>query len=91
MSKYLAEFLGTLLFVYIILATGNPNRDWYRTRSGDYGHRTHFGWSREPGSVGHHGDARKAAPERASSVYCVSDGRWNFRTGAVQERKDLRV
>jgi|TARA_B110000285_G_scaffold79602_1_gene91884 glycerol uptake facilitator-like aquaporin len=24
MSKYLAEFLGTLLFVYIILATGNP-------------------------------------------------------------------
>jgi aquaporin NIP len=24
MNKYLAEFFGTLLFVYIILATGNP-------------------------------------------------------------------
>ena len=24
MQKYLAEFLGTLFFVYIILATGNP-------------------------------------------------------------------
>lgn len=24
MYKYLAEFLGTLFFVYIILATGNP-------------------------------------------------------------------
>jgi glycerol uptake facilitator-like aquaporin len=24
MQKYLVEFLGTVLFVYIILATGNP-------------------------------------------------------------------
>lgn len=24
MQKYLAEFLGTLFFVYVILATGNP-------------------------------------------------------------------
>lgn len=24
MYKYLAEFLGTLFFIYIILATGNP-------------------------------------------------------------------
>lgn len=24
MQKYLVEFLGTILFVYIILATGNP-------------------------------------------------------------------
>ena len=24
MNKYLVEFLGTLLFVYVILATGNP-------------------------------------------------------------------
>lgn len=24
MEKYLAEFLGTLFFVYVILATGNP-------------------------------------------------------------------
>lgn len=24
MNKYLVEFLGTLLFIYVILATGNP-------------------------------------------------------------------
>ena len=24
MQKYLAEFLGTMFFVYVILATGNP-------------------------------------------------------------------
>ena len=24
MQKYLAEFLGTIFFVYVILATGNP-------------------------------------------------------------------
>lgn len=24
MNKYLAEFIGTILFIYIILATGNP-------------------------------------------------------------------
>jgi aquaporin Z len=24
MQKYLVEFLGTILFVYVILATGNP-------------------------------------------------------------------
>ena len=24
MEKYLVEFLGTLVFVYVILATGNP-------------------------------------------------------------------
>ncbi len=24
MNKYLAEFIGTILFVYVILATGNP-------------------------------------------------------------------
>ena len=24
MNNYLAEFLGTILFVYVILATGNP-------------------------------------------------------------------
>lgn len=24
MQKYLAEFLGTLFFVYVIIATGNP-------------------------------------------------------------------
>ena len=24
MNKYLVEFIGTLLFVYVILATGNP-------------------------------------------------------------------
>ena len=24
MNKYLAEFLGSLFFVYVILATGNP-------------------------------------------------------------------
>ncbi len=24
MQKYLAEFLGTLFFIYVILATGNP-------------------------------------------------------------------
>lgn len=24
MQKYLAEFLGTLFFVYVVLATGNP-------------------------------------------------------------------
>jgi aquaporin Z len=24
MNKYLVEFLGTILFIYVILATGNP-------------------------------------------------------------------
>jgi glycerol uptake facilitator-like aquaporin len=24
MNKYLAEFIGTILFIYVILATGNP-------------------------------------------------------------------
>jgi aquaporin Z len=24
MQKYLAEFLGTLFFIYVVLATGNP-------------------------------------------------------------------